>query len=68
MITAEEARKARGRRVELELTDAAGGGRLVGRVSAYLEAADGLVIYVTDDEGRSHTIHYQQVSELHPLD
>ena len=41
---------------------------MVGRVSAYLESAEGLVIYVTDDAGRSHTVHYQHVSELHPLD
>jgi len=68
MITADEARKTRGRRVELVLTDAGGGGRLVGRLSAYLESTDGLVIYLTDDAGGSHTVHYQHVAELHPLD
>ena len=50
------------------LTDAGGGGRLVGRVSAYLESADGLVLYLADDAGVSHTVHYQHVAQLHALD
>ena len=54
--------------MELVLTDAGGGSRLVGRVSAYLESADGLVIYLTDDAGASHTVHYQHVAAIHPLD
>jgi hypothetical protein len=68
VITADEARKIRGRRVELTVSDAGGGARLVGVLSAYLESADGLVLYVTDDAGRSHTVHYQHVAELRRLD
>jgi tryptophan synthase beta subunit len=68
LITADQARAQRGRRVELILTDAGGGSRLTGRISAYLESADGLVIYLTDDAGASHTVHYQHVAQLRPLD
>jgi hypothetical protein len=33
-----------------------------------MESADGLVAYVAGVDGRTHTIHYQHIAELEPLE
>ena len=68
MVSAELVRSQKGHSVALKLTDAAGGGSLQGRIVACLESADGLVAYLADADGRTHTIHYQHISELVPLE
>ena len=55
------------RRVQLSLTFAGGGLVLKGRIVSCLESADGLVVYLVDEAGKSHTIHYQHIDKLLPL-
>ncbi len=68
MVTADLVRSLKGHSATLRLTDAAGGGSLRGRIVSCLESADGLVAFVVDADGRSHTIHYQHIAELEPLE
>jgi hypothetical protein len=68
MVTAAFVRAMKGRRVELALSLAGGGGTLEGRLVSCLESADGLVAYLVDASGRSHTIHYQHIAQMLPLD
>jgi hypothetical protein len=64
MVSADLVRSHQGRSVALKLTDAAGGGSLRGKIVSCMESADGLVAYVADADGRTHTIHYQHIAEL----
>lgn len=68
MVTADLVRSHQGHSVALSLTAAAGGGTLQGRIVSCMESADGLVAYVADADGRTHTIHYQHIAELEPLE
>jgi hypothetical protein len=68
MVTAQLVRSLRGRLAAFTLTDAGGGGSLRGRIVSCLESADGLVAYVVDADGQTHTIHYQHIAELEPLE
>jgi hypothetical protein len=68
MVTAAFVRAMKGRRVEMSLSLAGGGGTLEGRIVSCLESADGLVAYLDDTAGRSHTIHYQHIVQMLPLD
>ena len=68
MVTADLVRSLKGRSAKLKLTDAAGGGSLWGTIVSCLESADGLVAYVIDPDGRTHTIHYQHIAELKLLE
>ena len=69
MVTADLVRAHKDRWVMLTLTAAAGGGGSVwGRIVSCLEAADGLIAYVVDSDGHSHTIHYQHIAALEPLE
>jgi hypothetical protein len=68
MVTAELVRSLKGRSALLTLTDAAGGGSLRGEIVSCLESADGLVAFVVDPDGHSHTIHYQHIAELEPIE
>ncbi len=63
----EELRRLKGRRARLELTPAGGGGELSGRIDNCLESADGLVVYLSDDSGRGHTVHHQHIAQVTPL-
>jgi hypothetical protein len=67
MVTAASVRELKGRQVQLVLTFAGGGVVLKGRIVSCLESADGLVVYLVDGAGRSHTIHYQHIDKLLPL-
>ena len=68
MVTADLVRSTKGRLAKLKLTDAAGGGSLRGTIVSCLESADGLVAYLVDHDGRTHTIHYQHIATLEPLE
>jgi len=68
MVTADLVRSLQGHAVVLSLTAAGGGGSLRGRIVSCMESADGLVAYVADPDGRTHTIHYQHIAELEPLE
>jgi hypothetical protein len=68
MVTAELVRAMKGRLAKLSLSDAGGGGKVEGRIVSCMESADGLVVYVLDAEGRSHTIHYQHIASLEPAE
>ena len=39
-----------------------------GTIVSCLESADGLVAYLVDHDGRTHTIHYQHIAELKSLE
>jgi hypothetical protein len=67
MVTADLVRSHQGHSVVLSLAAAGGGGSLRGRIVSCMESADGLVAYVTDKDGRTHTIHYQHIAELEAL-
>jgi hypothetical protein len=67
MVTAASVREMQGRQVQLTLTFAGGGLLLKGRIASCLESADGLVVYLVDEAGTSHTIHYQHIDKLLPL-
>ncbi len=58
----------KGRSARLRLSDAGGGGELEGKIVSCMESADGLVAYVLDSDGRSHTIHYQHITSLEPVE
>jgi hypothetical protein len=68
MVTADLVRSLKGRSAKLRLSDAAGGGQLEGRIVGCLESADGLVAHLLDADGRSHTVHYQHIASLEPLE
>jgi hypothetical protein len=68
MVSADLVRSLQGRSAALTLTDAGGGGSVRGKIVKCLESADGLVAYVLDADGRTHTIHYQHIAELEPLE
>jgi hypothetical protein len=68
MVSADLVRSMKGRSAKLSLSDAAGGGQLEGKIVSCMESADGLVAYLLDSDGRSHTIHYQHIAELEPLE
>ena len=68
MVTADLVRSLVGRPAKVGLTDAGGGGSLRGTIASCLESADGLVAYLVDDDGRTHTIHYQHIATLDPLE
>jgi len=56
-------RELKGKVVRLTLMPAEGGGELKGLVVNCLESADGLVVYVNDQAGRTHTLHYHHIAE-----
>jgi hypothetical protein len=68
VVTADLVRSTKGRLAKVKLTDAAGGGSLRGTIVSCLESADGLVAYLVDHDGRTHTIHYQHIAALEPLE
>jgi len=68
MVSADFVRSLKGRPAVVRLTSAGGGGSVRGTISQCLESADGLVVFVVDEGGRSHTIHYQHIAELEPLE
>jgi hypothetical protein len=68
MVTADLVRSFKGRPAKLKLTDAAGGGSMQGTIVSCLESADGLVAYLVDPDGQRHTIHYQHIAALEPLE
>ncbi len=68
MVSADAVRTLKGQSVALTLTDAAGGENLRGRVASFLESVDGLVVFFVDSDGHTHTIHYQHIAELRPLE
>lgn len=68
MPTAQRLRELKGERVALELTSAAGGGSVTGRIVGTLEAADGLVVVVERDaDARRVSVNYQHVAEVRTL-
>jgi hypothetical protein len=68
MVSAELVRSLKGHSAKLQLSAAGGGGELQGRIVSCLESADGLVVYLLDPDGRSHTIHYQHIASLESLE
>ena len=68
MVSADVIRSLKGRSAALTLTDAAGGESLRGRIASFLESVDGLVVFLVDPEGHTHTIHYHHIAELEPLE
>ena len=67
MVTAASVREMNGHQVQVSLTFAGGGLVLKGRIVSCLESADGLVVYLVDEAGKSNTIHYQHIDKLVPL-
>jgi len=68
MVSADLVRSLKGRSAKLRLSGAGGGGELEGKIVSCMESADGLVAYVLDSDGRSHTIHYQHIDSLEPVE
>lgn len=66
-VNADDLRGLKGTRVRVTLTAPAGGGTLEGDVAGLLEAADGLVLFLNDQDGSPRSIHYQQIDSLEPL-
>jgi hypothetical protein len=69
MVSAEEIRGLKGRRVVLQLAaEAPGAPTLTGRVVGIIEAADGLVVTVEPDAaaGKRVTVHYQHILRARP--
>lgn len=56
-------RERKGRQVRLLVHP--GAEELSGHLRGLLESADGLVAFVVDGTGRLHTLHYQQIREVH---
>jgi hypothetical protein len=70
MVSAEDVRQLKGRRVTLQLAaDAPGAPILTGRVLGTIEAADGLVMTVEPDAapGKRITVHYQHILKASPI-
>jgi len=65
-VSQQRMRALKGKIVRLTLTSAEGGGELRGLVVSCLESADGLVVYINDETGRTRTLHYQHIAEAEP--
>lgn len=69
MVTADDLRRFKGKRVTLQLAaDAPGAPVVTGRILGTIEAADGLVVSVEPDgtPGKRVTVHYQHVLNASP--
>jgi len=65
MPSSDELRRLTGERVSLDLTPAAGGGTVRGRIVGTLDAADGLVVVLErDDRPGRLSLNYQHVDEV----
>lgn len=65
-VSAERVRELKGQLVMLRLSPEWGGGDLRGTLVNFLDSADGLVVYVRDGAGATHTVHYQHIVEAEP--
>ncbi len=60
-VTPQQTRDLKGRRVHITLDASQGAQQIQGLLTGCLESADGLVVYVQEDAGKMHTVHYQHI-------